>query len=299
MKIKQLLIILLFVVSSNLTAQTNKKTKDIEAIKAMCGCYEVSFNFAETFSYATDSLYQPSPVKHSSGLEWVELVEDSDNKLVLQHLLIVRDTMIIKHWRQDWLYENQDLYSYSANNQWTYQQYPTEQVVGQWTQKVYQVDDSPRYEGTATWVHVDGKSFWENKTDAPLPRREYTKRNDYNVTIRGNRHEITEEGWKHVQNNNKVVRESGKEDIIIADEVGLNTYKRVENDRCKVAQDWWKENKHKWKLVRKKWDAIFDQKMDISLHLRVNDKRLYEYLFDESLNNRTGHIDDIIESFIK
>ena len=27
-------------------------------------------------------------------------------------------------------------------------------VRGQWTQKVYQVDDSPRYEGSSTWVHL-------------------------------------------------------------------------------------------------------------------------------------------------
>ena len=30
--------------------------------------------------------------------------------------------------------------------------------------KIFQVDDSPRYEGTASWVHVDGKSYWENTT---------------------------------------------------------------------------------------------------------------------------------------
>ena len=47
-------------------------------------------------------------------------------------------------------------------------------VKKQWTQKVYQVDDSPRYSGSATWVHVDGKRYWQNKTGAPLPRREYS-----------------------------------------------------------------------------------------------------------------------------
>ena len=27
-------------------------------------------------------------------------------------------------------------------------------------------------------AHVDGKSYWENTSHAPLPRREYTKRDD-------------------------------------------------------------------------------------------------------------------------
>ena len=79
-------------------------------------------------------------------------------------------------------------------------------VKGQWTQKVFQVDDSPRYEGSGYWVHLDQKSYWENTTSAPLPRREYTKRNDYNVTERGNRQEITSTGWVHDQNNKKIIR---------------------------------------------------------------------------------------------
>ena len=29
----------------------DKKQQDIKSIKSMCGCYEVKFNFAETFQY--------------------------------------------------------------------------------------------------------------------------------------------------------------------------------------------------------------------------------------------------------
>jgi len=82
-------------------AQGNKKKQDTDAIKSMCGCYEVEFNFAETFKTTKDENYKPSPTKYDKGLEWVELVEDKSNKIVMQHLLIVGDTMIVKHWRQD------------------------------------------------------------------------------------------------------------------------------------------------------------------------------------------------------
>ena len=153
---KSILILTFLIGISNINiAQQNKLKKDQEAIKNMCGCYEVEFNFAETFSYSEDSTYTPSKIKHAKALEWAELIEDSEGKIVIQHLLIVGDSsqpMIIKHWRQDWMYENTDFYMFNADNQWKYEQ--NADVKGQWTQKVYQVDDSPRYEGSATWVHV-------------------------------------------------------------------------------------------------------------------------------------------------
>jgi hypothetical protein len=69
-----------------------------------------------------------------------------------------------------------------------------------------QVDDSPRYESIGTWVHVDGRHEWQSKTDSPLPRREFTKRSDYNVLRRGNRIYLTPQGWMFEQDNKKIVR---------------------------------------------------------------------------------------------
>ena len=150
----------------------------------------------------------PSAIKQTGGLEWVQLVEDEKNKISLQHLLVVGPPggqMVIKHWRQDWLYQNTDLYIYDKNDKWSFVDMDKKDVKGQWTQKVFQVDDSPRYEGTSSWVHVDGKSYWENTTPSPLPRREFSKRSDYNVTLRGNRHEVTNKGWVHDQDNKKIL----------------------------------------------------------------------------------------------
>ncbi len=278
-----------------------KKEQDQEAIKSMCGCYEVTFNFAETFNYSQDSLYKPSETKLDKGLEWAQLVTDEDDKISIQHLLQVgnpADPYIVKHWRQDWLFENTDLYAYHADNQWKFQQLPEEQVQGQWTQKVFQVDDSPRYEGSATWVHVDGKSYWENTADAPLPRREYTTRSDYNVTVRGNRQEITPYGWLHDQDNLKVIREDGKDDVIVAREKGYNTYVKVDDSRCAGAAAWWKENHEKWRLVRAKWDDVYSRNKDLALEEKVDNKVLYKYLFEEGYEDKPA-IDAVIESFVK
>jgi hypothetical protein len=299
---KRVALLPVFILALMMTGNAqNKKKQDQEAIKSMCGCYEVSFDFAETFEYSKDTAYVPSAVKHDKGLEWVDLVEDGKDKIVMQHLLIVGrpdSPHVIKHWRQDWLYENQDLYTYDVDNKWNYVHLPKSEVKGQWTQKVFQVDDSPRYEGSATWVHVDGKSYWENTADAPLPRREYTKRHDYNVTVRTNRHAITKEGWIHDQDNDKIIRKEGQEDVLLAQEKGLNTYKKVSDSRCIAAQEWWKENEGSWALVRAKWNKVYSRDHDLQLNAKVENKPLYKYLFADDFQYSEANIDKTIESFI-
>jgi len=293
--------LLILSVSFQATAQINKKELDKEAIKKMCGCFEVTFNFAETFNYSNDSLYNPSKNKVSKGLEWAQLVTDKENQIEIQHLLQVgspEQPMIVKHWRQNWLYENTNLYSYNADNVWTYENKSADEVAGQWTQKVYQVDDSPRYQGSATWVHVDGKSYWENTANAPLPRREYTTRSDYNLTVRGNRQEITPYGWVHDQDNSKVVRTANQEDQVIAKEKGYNTYKRVDDSKCAAAAKWWVDNQEKWALVRTKWDEVYNKNKDLHLEQKVDNKVLYKHLFGEGYDDQES-IDQLIESFVK
>ena len=291
---------LLFSISA--VSQTSKKQEDRKAIKDMCGCYEVTFNFAETFNYSNDSLYKPSEMKVEHALEWAQLVTDEEDKIQIQHLLQVgnpAEPMIVKHWRQDWLFQNRDLYTYNADNKWTFKKLPVSEVKGQWTQKVYQVDDSPRYEGSASWVHVDGKSYWENTTPAPLARREYTTRSDYNLLMRSNRHEITNYGWLHDQDNSKIIREPGKEDVVLAMEKGYNTYKKVDDSRCAVASKWWNDNNQKWALVRTKWDEVFGREKDLVLEEKVDNKPLYKFLFEEEGYETEAPINEVIESFVK
>lgn len=291
---------LLFFVAS-LNAQS-KKEQDLKAIKSMCGCYEVGFNFVETFNYSNAPTYQASKPKKTRALEWVQLVKENKNVVVMQHLLLAgprENKHIIKHWRQDWLYENRDFYLYNADNKWSFVRRSAKEVVGQWTQKVYQVDDSPRYEGSASWVHVDGKSYWENTATAPLPRREATTRNDYNLTIRGNRHELTDYGWVHDQDNKKVIRKPGNEDVILAEEKGLNTYTKVDDSRCKAAAEWWVENSAVWSNVREGWGKIFAKKQDLVLKSKVQDKRLFQHLFALEADAKSKDIKEIITSFVE
>ena len=277
----------------------SKKYKDIESIKSMCGCFKIDFNFAETFVFSDDEDYKKSKTYKSGGLEWGHLIVDEKNKISIQHLLIVGSKQfptIVKHWRQDWLYQNTGLYTYDKNDKWSFVNMDKKDVRGQWTQKVYQVDDSPRYEGTSSWVHVDGKSYWENTTPAPLPRREFSKRSDYNVTLRGNRHEVTDSGWVHDQDNKKIQKDDGSQ-FVLAHEKGYSTYTRVPDEDCKAAVEWWEKNSNKWKMVRDKWNSIYDLNQDLALKPSVDDKKLYSYLFSPEVVEK-GEIESTIDMFL-
>ena len=277
----------------------SKKSKDIQSIKSMCGCFEIEFNFAETFVFSEKEGYQKSKTYKARALEWGQLILDEKNKISIQHLLIVGSKQfpsIVKHWRQDWIYQNTDLYLYDKNDKWSYISLDKKDVKGQWTQKVFQVDDSPRYEGSASWIHQDGKSYWENTTPAPLPRREFSKRSDYNVTIRGNRHEITSDGWIHDQDNKKIQKEDDSQ-FVLAHEKGYSTYTKVPDSECKAAVDWWDKNGSKWKMVRDKWDIIYSSNKDLTLKPTVDDKKLYSYLFSPSIDEKK-EIDSTIDMFL-
>ena len=96
---------------------------------------------------------------------------------------------------------------------------------GNGPKKVFQVDDGPGcISCSGTWVHVDGKSYWESTTPAPLPRRERDIRNDYNLTIRGNRVEIMDYGWAHIRKDNSKNWEK-KINKLLQKKKGYNTYK--------------------------------------------------------------------------
>jgi hypothetical protein len=294
---KQLtLLTVVFLAFSVIGNAQSKKEQDQKAIKDMCGCYEIKFKYTETFS--PDIAYEKAYDYRANALEWAELVTDKDDNIEIQHLLVVNDTMVIKHWRQDWKFENQAIFNFESKNTWSTEELSKDRVEGQWTQKVYQVDDSPRYSGSATWVHVDGKHFWQNKIDAPLPRREYSKRSDYNIMSRGNTVQITDYGWLHEQDNDKIIREVGVEDELLVQEKGYNIYKKVADEKCKIARDWWKENDTVWKKARKEWDKVFAKNKEVKLKEKVDGKRLYQHLFALNNNSSNKEIRAIIEQFL-
>lgn len=274
--------------------------QDVKAIKAMTGCYEVSFNFAETFSPQKD--YEKKKNYRSGALEWITVAEESPKKIELQHILIVNPQgsgkdAVVKHWRQDWLYENTDLHTFNKDSHWKFTKLDPASVKGQWTQIVYQVDDAPRYSGNGTWVHVDGRNYWESTADAPLPRREYTTRKDYNVMVRGNHQEIYDWGWIHDQDNKKVLRKDGAKDETIVEEKGREYYTKVEDGKCIVAQNYWNEYAPLWSTVRQTWDEELAKKKDLNVLPNVEDIYLYKDLM-ELTPKQTKEAKELVKKYI-
>jgi len=255
----------------------NKFEQDRNAIKSLAGFYKVTFNYAETFS--PDKEYQFHDRHRSSAKEIAIIAEDSPKKIVIQHLLVIRDSMIIKHWREDWTYEDPKILVFDKEDTWKNVTLKPEETKGKWTQKVYQVDDSPRYEAIGTWVHVDGRSQWISNADSPLPRREHTERNDYNVLNRRNFVYLTPTGWMFEQDNKKIVRTPGEKDKLIAQEKGLEEFVKVDPQQFAYAQEWWKKNEGFWKDARDVWSGIFTSNSIIKLTPKVDNKLLYQKFF--------------------
>lgn len=273
---KATLLIVLILSAFTSDAQT-KFDQDREAIKSLAGTYKVTFNYAETFS--PDDDYKFHERHRSSAKELALILEDSPKKIVIQHLLVIRgDSMIIKHWREDWTFEDTQILAFDKNDTWKKVTLAANDVKGKWTQKVYQVDDSPRYQAIGTWVHVDGKHQWQSNSDSPLPRREYSERSDYNVLNRGNTLYLTKMGWMFEQDNKKIVRsESG--DKLLAMEKGMEEFVKTDAKSFGYAQTWWKQQEKFWKDARETWDTIFAENSVIKLTSKVDNKLLYEQFF--------------------
>jgi hypothetical protein len=270
-----LLIILLSLSSLSIFAQ---KSKDIEAIKGQCGCFDITFKYAETFS--PDTAYKFHPSEKLYGREWVFVIEESPKKIVIEHLLVMKDTFVIKHWREDWTYQDPHLLTYYTTNDFRYVNIKNQNFKNGWTQKVYGTQDEPRYAGFGEWAHVNGKSVWESRADASLPRREYAHRSDYNVLSRGNRIHVKPNGFVHEQDNDKIRREEGKPDVLIASEKGYNDYARIDAEKCQAGQKWWQKNQDFWREVRTAWAEIEDKRMSFKFKDKVDDQRLMSFIYD-------------------
>src|SRR5699024_11299100 len=150
-----------------LTAEVKtKKELERKLIQSLAACYRVSFQFAETVAAKSD--YEYHDRKFAGAKEIAFILEDTEDKISIQHVLYVGRGQVIKHWRQDWVYENREILSLVTDHDWKKVMLTEEQAKGTWSQKVYQVDDAPRYEGYGTWVHVDGRHFCESTNDAPF-----------------------------------------------------------------------------------------------------------------------------------
>lgn len=276
---------------TNETVNASKETacpfdQDREAILGMAGTFKVTFHFEETVSAQPG--YELKKPYHEEATELVKIVEDAGKTIRMQHILVVnrgpqKDPIIVKHWRQDWTYQDDAVFGYRGRDTWQRETHSADDLKGTWSQAVYQTDDSPRYEAIGQWVHEGDQSYWEsNPTWRPLPRREHSKRKDYDVLAVRNRHTITPAGWVHEQDNRKLVLdEAGAVTKVIAHEIGTNSYERIEDDKSfEPALAYWEATENYWADVRAEWDKAFAETSVLKIDQKTDNGRLRESLAD-------------------
>ncbi len=290
------------------TNLTNFK-KDRLAILAMQGEHKINFDFMETIGFYKD--FEPQKPYQSWGTEFVTVVKDEKYFISLQHVMVMfytledgssSEPMVIKHWRQDWKYQDKFLSEYVGNNTWKKRYIPISARKGTWSQSVYQADDSPRYQGYGKWRHYKNSSSWASEqTNRPLPRRETTIRNDYDILSGINTHSITPYGWVHEQNNNKV-RLDG---TILAKEIGLARYQRIRDFDWSAGKDYWNKTKLFWIEVSNFWEKIIRKSDEITVYKEINNEQLWSKLFALSYDYADGNkaimndIEDVILDHVK
>jgi hypothetical protein len=266
---------------------------DRKSILAMAGEFRVRFAFDETAALSPG--YSPREAQRSGGTEWVEVIKDDGAEISLQHILVLKGkdrVHVVKHWRQDWHYQPTELLRFRGKGR--FEREPVNEAAsrGRWSQTVYEVDDAPRYAGIGRWVHEDGVDAWTSDlTLRPLPRREYTRREDYQAIEAINRHSLTPAGWIHEQDNMKLVIDSAGKRHALAREYGINSYTRIKDFDFSAGRDYWKRTSDYWARVRGQWRLGIAEQRSFVLLPEPNGEPRIEKLFDQA--ERAGRGDSI------
>ncbi|MEM9988744.1 MAG: DUF6607 family protein, partial [Pseudomonadota bacterium] len=256
----------------------------------------VTFDFQETVPFVAG--YEPKEQYLSGAHEVVRVIEDSGDFISLQHILVVGDEekFPIKHWRQDWRYEPEDVLVFIGGNAWEVQAVHPQNRPGRWSQTVYQVDDSPRYGAVGQWSHKNGVSEWIPPSAwRPLPRRDMTKRDDYHAMDAINRHALTPTGWVHEQNNAKLILK-GRPQVLVH-EIGVNSYTLSDDFEYGIADQYWAATQSYWAEIRKIWTALEEADQAFGLTLKGEPGDLYMPLLElaAEVEDRKISVEEAVE----
>jgi hypothetical protein len=272
----------------------NDFERDRRAILAMAGTYRVTFDFLEIARFDPKARVQ-APYQ-SWGTEKIYVDADEGNFISLVHILEMRivqsdgkisEPFVTKHWRQDWRYEPTDIVEYVGNDRWQrriFSRSKNSNTKRQWSQTVYQVDESPRYASIGHWEHNPAFSSWlSGETRRPLPRREWSVRSDYQLLLGTNRHTITATGWTQEENNLKAVLNSSREldaqQPFIAREYGIARYERIRDEGFVEADEYFQRTRKFWDEVSAAWSSTFKKYSSITLRGPVDKLGLFQPLF--------------------
>jgi hypothetical protein len=277
-----------------------KFERDRRAILAMAGGYRTTFDFLETVGFTPG--FAPSRPYQSWSTEYIYVVEDGGTFIRLQHLIVmfvadrdgkIQGPFVQKHWRQDWRYEDTDLHVFVGRNRWVHQTKAPDAVRGLWSQAVFQVDDSPRYESLGEWEHYGSYSAWTSgRTARPLPRRESSVRSDYQILEGTNRHTLTPTGWVQEEDNLKLVLDEQGQPAAdvpyLSREVGVARYEHVVGFDFSAGDAYWQRTGAFWRDVRAAWEAVYAERDSFEYLEVVDGEEMFAPLFEHAERLEAG-----------
>jgi hypothetical protein len=268
--------------------------RDRRAVLAMAGTYRVTFDFLEIVPFGNNS--KPARPYQSWGTEKVYVDEDRGNFISLVHILqmqikqadgTISEPMVTKHWRQDWRFEPDTIVEYAGRERWQRRDVAKRERTGRWLQTVYQVDESPRYASIGRWEHSGSFSTWvSGDTWRPLPRREWSVRDDYQVLIGTNRHTIDATGWVQEENNLKGVLDANRQldarQPYLAREYGVARYSLLKDLPFAEADLYYTRTRSFWSEVRVAWSNRFAKPAPVTLRGAVDKYGYFMPLFAQA-----------------
>ena len=265
--------------------------RDRRAILAMAGTYRVTFDFLEVTPFGAQEAEGAVPVVgHGEGLR------RQRHRAVHQPRAHSRDAHRAAR-RQGQRADGDealaaglgvraygDLVEYKGNDRWQRRQLASTEGFRRWRQTVYQVDESPRYASLGKWEHTGSFSTWLScETWRPLPRREWSVRDDYQVLVGTNRHTILPTGWVQEENNLKAVvtqaRELDSSRPYVGREYGVARYERIRDADFAAADSYYERTKEFWDQVRDRWSKVFAERGSVTLRGPVDKLGLFQPLF--------------------
>ena len=165
---------------------------ETDLLKAMIGCFDVSYRYIEDAAHPGASLAQR---------ERIVLVDGAGGGVKLQHYFLQGD-QLVTHWREEW----------------------APLGGGVFRQSVFAPDNSLQY---ACAARFNGAQWRCAVPSTPKPRRDQS-RTDYALLDRDSTLQITPLGFTQSERNDK----RGSDGGFVAAEIGWNEYTKLAEDEC-------------------------------------------------------------------
>ncbi|HEY5808714.1 MAG TPA: DUF6607 family protein, partial [Povalibacter sp.] len=130
-------------------------------------------------------------------------------------------------------------------------------------------------------------STWlSGETWRPLPRREWSVRDDYHLLVGTNRHTVEATGWVQEENNLKTVLNANREvdtgRPYVAREYGVARYERIRDADFAAADHYYERTRKFWDQVRDEWNEVFAIQGKATLRGPVDKLGLFKPLFERA-----------------